>query len=505
MSYSQVMFELLYRTELWVSITAILLAGFIWRALIGRKEPPGPWGLPIVGYMPFLGRQMYKGLTDLSKRYGDVFQVRIGTRKIVVVNGQRAIREALLQKNTDFAGRPDFFSYTAIPNFGFSTYSQTVRVHKKLTLKAFRSFSKERRLELQQVGHKAAHILFDAIKAADGEPFDPEETLYKATCSVIGYICYGKHFDSNSPEVDTILKSAKDFADAVTFGVLCDYIPWARFLVKGRLERLKKVLLRLKEFSNKMAAPHIDTYDGKSIRDVSDTFHSVCEEMDETEKCVLEVDDKLLKDTVSDMFGAGFGTIAETVRYGIKVMAMYPDIQRQVQEEIDHVIGRDRLPGIDDIKDVPYTAAVISEIYRYQSMSALAVTHAAMCDTELDGYFIAKGTPVIINLYSAHHDPSIFKNHTEFDPSRFLTPEGKLDSKKVNYVIPYGLGHRRCGGEIIGRLEIILLFQTILQRCSMKEAPGHPLDPEDSILTFGVIQNPFKVILRPRYDNAFDL
>ena len=150
--------EFLFRTELWYTLGVVLLAicvGLLWRSVFpsrsSRKQLPGPWGLPIVGYIPFLGRKMNKTITALAKRYGDVFQLPIGTRKVVVISGQRAIREALLNKATEFAGRPNFYSYTLLPNFGLSDYSPAYRAHKQLSQRSFQAFTRERRAELMQV------------------------------------------------------------------------------------------------------------------------------------------------------------------------------------------------------------------------------------------------------------------------------------------------------------------------------------------------------------------
>ncbi len=151
--------EIFFQREFVYSLIIIVIAGVLWCLLLrrishgtaGRKSLPGPWGLPIVGYIPFLGRKMNKTITALAKRYGDVFQMSIGTRKIIVVSGQRAIREALLKKGADFAGRPDFYSYRITPNFGFQDYSPAYRAHKQLAQKGFHTFSHERKMELQQV------------------------------------------------------------------------------------------------------------------------------------------------------------------------------------------------------------------------------------------------------------------------------------------------------------------------------------------------------------------
>lgn len=321
----------------------------------------------------------------------------------------------------------------------------------------------------------------------------------------MGYICYGNFYDPESEEVATIIAQSKRFATAVQFGVICDYIPSAAFLMKSQLQNYKELIQNVVGYSDKLSSVHIDSYDGENMRDLSDMFHKAGEEMNDDEKKVLNFDNRMLKDTVATLFGAGFATVASTINHSMFLMALYPDVQVKVQDEIDRIIGKENYPTMDDSNEMPYTMAVINEIYRYHSMSAFGFTHTTTCDTELDGYELPKGTLVMFNFWSAHRDPTVFTDPDKFVPERFLTPDGELDAVAVENVIPYGLGLRRCGGEIIARMEVIVFFLTLLQRCVIKKAPGHPLDPEDYIVTLGVSLNPFQVNFEPRYEGAFDM
>ena len=77
-----------------------------WRSPSRDKppSPPGPWwNLPLVGYLPWLGPKPHVTLWNLSRRYGDVFQIRFGGRKVVVLSGRETIREALVQQGDVFA------------------------------------------------------------------------------------------------------------------------------------------------------------------------------------------------------------------------------------------------------------------------------------------------------------------------------------------------------------------------------------------------------------------
>ena len=41
--------------------------------LLRKRLPPGPIGLPILGYVPFLGKAPHKTITKLGEKYGNVF------------------------------------------------------------------------------------------------------------------------------------------------------------------------------------------------------------------------------------------------------------------------------------------------------------------------------------------------------------------------------------------------------------------------------------------------
>jgi cytochrome P450 len=55
------------------------------------------------------------------------------------------------------------------------------------------------------------------------------------------------------------------------------------------------------------------------------------------------------------------------------VMSLHPEIQRQAQAEIERVVGKDRLPTIDDRKDLPYTMALITEVLRWSPVAPMGI------------------------------------------------------------------------------------------------------------------------------------
>ena len=79
------------------------------------------------------------------------------------------------------------------------------------------------------------------------------------------------------------------------------------------------------------------------------------------------------------------------------LMASYPRVQQKAQEELDTVVGPDRLPTFDDIGSLPCLNAVIRELLRWHSPVPCGLPHRATSDEEYNGYFIPEGTVVFPN------------------------------------------------------------------------------------------------------------
>jgi cytochrome P450 len=82
-------------------------------------------------------------------------------------------------------------------------------------------------------------------------------------------------------------------------------------------------------------------------------------------------------------------------------MVLYPKAQKTAQEELDAVIGEDRLPTFEDCAQLPYVNALCKEIQRWRPVLPMAIAHVASHDDEYRGYFIPKGSLVVGNAWYA--------------------------------------------------------------------------------------------------------
>lgn len=82
-------------------------------------------------------------------------------------------------------------------------------------------------------------------------------------------------------------------------------------------------------------------------------------------------------------------------------MVNFPSVQRKAQEEIDQIIGNDRLPGFDDRPSLPYVEALYREVLRWHPVFPAGVPHYSTEADYYKGYYIPKGTMVIPNTWCA--------------------------------------------------------------------------------------------------------
>jgi hypothetical protein len=80
-------------------------------------------------------------------------------------------------------------------------------------------------------------------------------------------------------------------------------------------------------------------------------------------------------------------------------MTTYPEVQRKAQDEIDRVLGADRLPKVADRTSLPYIDAVVKEVLRWHPIAPMGIPHMSVGDDICEGYFIPKGSLVMPNIW----------------------------------------------------------------------------------------------------------
>ena len=124
------------------------------------------------------------------------------------------------------------------------------------------------------------------------------------------------------------------------------------------------------------------------------------------------------------------------------MMAMYPDIQRKVQAEIDSVVPKGRLPSLQDRSNLVYTEAAMCEIFRWAPILPFALAHAVSETFDYQGYTFPKKSLLLYNIWGVHRNPEIWNEPNRFNPGRFLDATGEMNKSLTEHLIPFGVGKK---------------------------------------------------------------
>ena len=83
----------------------------------------------------------------------------------------------------------------------------------------------------------------------------------------------------------------------------------------------------------------------------------------------------------------------------ILALSLYPEAQKKAQDELDAVVGRKRLPELDDREALVYVKAFMMESLRWHNVTPLGIAHRTIVDDEISGYFIPAGTVLVANIW----------------------------------------------------------------------------------------------------------
>ncbi|NXN94547.1 CP1A4 protein, partial [Rhinopomastus cyanomelas] len=484
-----------------VSATGVLLAAAVFCLVFlliqslrqhvpqGLKRPPGPRGYPILGNVLELRKDTHLALTKLSQKYGDVMEVRIGMRPVLVLSGLDTIKQALVKQGEDFMGRPDLYSFQYISNgqsLAFGTDSGEVwKARRKLAQNALKTFSiapsptsSSTCLLEEHVSKEADYLVTKLLQVMEKQKtFDLNQYLVVSVANVICAICFGKRYDHNDKELLKVVNLNNEFGDVAASGNPSDFIPVLQYLPSRTMQLFKDINRRFSFFVAKIVQEHYTSFDRGHIRDITDSLIQHCQEKIVGEDVHTSLSNEKIINIVNDLFGAGFDTVTTALSWCFMYAALYPNIQKKIQEELDQSIGRERRPRLSDRGMLPYTEAFILETFRHSSFLPFTIPHSTTKATVLNGYYILKDTCVFINQWQVNHDEKLWKDPSTFNPERFLNATGtEVNRTESDKVLAFGLGKRRCIGESIGRWEVFLFLATMLQQLEFSLLPGEKVD-----------------------------
>lgn len=255
------------------SVVFLIFKSYSQRVPPGTKRMPGPFPLPLIGNILSLSKNPHLSLTKMSEVYGDVLQIQIGTKPVLVLSGLETIRQALIKQAEVFMGRPDLFTFRLIGDGQSLTFShdsgEVWKARRRLAQNALKTFaispsltSSGTSLLEEHISKEAEYLVrkFQQLIEEQGE-FDPYRYVVVSVANVVCAICFGRRYNHDDQNFLDIVNLTDEFGAAAASGNPADFIPILQYLPSRTMKRFVDINKKFVDFTQKIVHEHYQTYD----------------------------------------------------------------------------------------------------------------------------------------------------------------------------------------------------------------------------------------------------
>ncbi|KAJ7324679.1 hypothetical protein JRQ81_017699 [Phrynocephalus forsythii] len=467
---------------------------FLWSI---RKYPPGPFPLPLIGgFWKIQTPISLETFMKLSKQYGNIYTVWIGSFPMVVLSGYQTVKEGLISHTEYLAERPTTPFITEVFQGGIlNSNGHNWKQNRRFGLITMRKLGVGKKFIENKI-QEEAHNLVEIFAQAKEQPLDPSLPLLDGISNVIRALIFGNNLFPDKEQFQEVIRSI-EFGQkflGTFFHMLYESSPSLMKFLPGPH---KKALSRLKQ-SKSMLTEVVKKYKQSHLQHEPEDF---------TEYYLLQIekskgdpssiyDEENLVQCIFDLIVAGTETSTNSLQWGLLFLAHHPDIQEKVYKELEDVLGSSPSICYQDAKKLPYTQAVIHETLRIRYILPLGVPRRSAQDLNLFGYNIPKGTFCMANLPALFLDPEQWKTPQEFNPSHFLDEDGNFVLKED--FVPFGAGARVCLGEQLGKMELFIFLTYLIRAFHFQPTEGVEELNKAPVFGFTLHPQPFKIRAIPR-------
>ncbi|KAG0443136.1 hypothetical protein HPB47_015247 [Ixodes persulcatus] len=462
----------------WLTTALVFLLSYVVVRFYHKvsKYPKGPFPLPIVGNLLTLRNiiELYEVTQGWARKYGDPITLWMGEKPMVVLNTQKLVKEAFIERRHEFAGRfpTKMGELQTLGNHDiiFEDYNPRWKALRKVALTAVRKYAVSESLDTLCCQVVDAYV--DSLKKGPNV-VDSKVPFEYMIFNIIGMSVYGAKFDRESPELAELQAINREFFKVAPNGLPSDIVPWLGLLYRARERKIELLYKKNWKTLDDLYKRASKSYVPGKIDNFTHSMLAAREEAIEQEKNDAQyLTEANMVQILTDIWGAGTGTTTAQLEWLCLTMTRKPEIQEKMKKEIEKNLGQDR-PKLQDREKLPYTQACILESLRMYPNAPLGLPHNTSCDTEVGGQFIPKDTGILYNIYAINHDPNLWDDPEAFRPERFLDPvTGKIKQELLPQLMTFGLGPRTCPGERLAHVDMFYVLARFMQRVNISAPEG---------------------------------
>ncbi|PIA48703.1 hypothetical protein AQUCO_01400935v1 [Aquilegia coerulea] len=470
------------------------------------KLPPGPRPWPIVGNLYDIKPVRFRCFAEWAQTYGPIMSVWFGSILNVVVSNSELAKQVLKEKDQQLADRHRSRSAAKFSRDGtdliWADYGpHYVKVRKVCTLELFtpKRIEALRPIREDEVTAMVESIFKDCTKPENnGKSLVVKNYLSAVAFNNITRLAFGKRFVNSEGVMD---KQGVEFKAIVANGLklgaslaMAEHIPWLRWMFPLEEEAFAKHGARRDLLTRAIMEEHTVARQksGGAKQHFVDALLTLQDKYDLSDDTVIGL--------LWDMITAGMDTTAISVEWAMAELIKNPRVQQKAQEEMDRVIGFERVIAETDFSSLPYLQCIAKEALRLHPPTPLMLPHKASANVKVGGYDIPKGSNVHVNVWAVGRDPAVWKEASEFRPERFM--EEDIDMKGHDFrLLPFGAGRRVCPGAQLGINLVTSMLAHLLHHFVWSPSEGVKAEEIDMAENPGLVtymKTPVQAVAIPR-------
>lgn len=400
-------------------------------------------GHPVLGNLQSFRKDRTAMQLKIGREQPDIVRLRFGFVPVVMIGSPPLAHEVLATKHASFVKAPGLGVFLR-PLLGNGLLTSEREVH-----------TRQRKLIAPAFAHKriSAYATTMAERSeryaatlADGKVLDISEGVMRLTLEIVGKTLFDAEVGSDADEVGDALTTAMECA----MSQLSSLIPVPPFVPTPTNLRNRRAVAKLDAIVYRIIKERRD-----QGGDRGDLLSMLLETRDDGGATMT---DQQIRDESMTLFLAGHETTANALSWALYLLARNPSARARLEAEVD-ALGR--VPSYDDLKQLPWTLAVVKETMRLYP-PAYILARRAVEDVVIGNRQINKHTIVMINVLGIHRRPDLFPEPESFDPQRFLG-DAEKQLPRCAY-LPFGAGPRVCIGNHFALMEGHVVLASLLKR-----------------------------------------
>ncbi|POR31884.1 Phenylacetate 2-hydroxylase [Tolypocladium paradoxum] len=465
----------------------------------GLPEIPG---VPIFGNLLQLGTDHARVTQKWARRYGPVFQTRLGTKRIIFVNSYDTVKHFWITHQSALISRPTFHTFHSVVStsqgftIGTSPWDESCKQRRRAAATALNRPATQSYMPILDLESTVSirELLQDCRRGT--QDVDPSPYLQRFALNTSLTLNYGFRIDGGIDsellrEVTHVEREISNFRS--TSNNWQDYVPLLRLC--GQDSAAREYRARRDKYLTDMLT-HLQNRIAKGT-DKPCITGSILKDPE------AKLNPAELKSICLTMVSAGLDTVPGNLIMGLAYLSTKQGqaVQAKALKAIEDVYPNgDAWEKCLVEEKVPYVTALVKETLRYWTVIPICLPRTSIKDIPYGDTVIPAGTTFFMNAYAADYDESRFKAPDQFVPERYLDDQ---ETGTPHY--GYGAGSRMCAGSHLANRELFTAYVRLVTAFEILPAR----DPADAPVMDAIECNgtptslttdpkPFKIGLRPR-------